>query len=168
MRRRASFSRCRRYRYALERCWAPAGGRLAICMLNPSTADGVRDDPTIRRCIRFARDWGFGAVEIVNLYALRATRPAELRRAAEAVGPGCDRAIRRAAGRADAVLVAWGAAGARRSDHADRVRRVRTIVEAWHAPCCLGTTRRGAPRHPLYVPAARRPRPCPPARSMPL
>jgi hypothetical protein len=120
-------------------------------MLNPSTADDVRDDPTIRRCIGLSRAWGFGGIDVVNLYGLRATDPADLRAARDPVGADNDGAIARAARRADAVFAAWGI-------HADeaRVTAVRRLL-AGCALWCLGRTRDGHPRHPLYVPGAVRP-----------
>ena len=115
-------------------------------MLNPSTADERRDDPTIRRCVGFARRWGFGGVEIVNLFALRASDPRVLRRAGDPVGAANDRHIARAAARATLVVLAWGACGRLRGRSAEiRARLSRP------APRCLGLTRSGEPRHPLYL-----------------
>lgn len=87
----AHFSRCRRYRYALWRQWQAAGPMLMLIGLNPSTADAERNDPTIRRCIGFAHDWGFGGVWVLNLFAWRATLPADLKAAADPVGPRANR-----------------------------------------------------------------------------
>ena len=78
-------------------------------MLNPSTADAERDDPTIRRCIGFSRAWGFGGAEMVNLFALRSTDPGRLREAADPVGPGNVAHIADAARGATQVIAAWGA-----------------------------------------------------------
>jgi hypothetical protein len=79
MHRAALFSRDRRFRYRLGRRWGQ-GAAVCFVLLNPSTADEVVDDPTIRRCIAFARSLGYGGLEVVNLYAYVATDPAELRR----------------------------------------------------------------------------------------
>ncbi|TME62616.1 MAG: DUF1643 domain-containing protein [Chloroflexi bacterium] len=137
--RGATFSADRRYRYRLWRRWDGARPVVAFVMLNPSTADARRDDPTIRRCIGFAKSWGFGGVEVVNLFAYRATDPGELRRVADPVGVDNDRHIRRAIARADLVVLAWGArAGSRRLLNLPQAR-------------CLGLTRAGQPRHPLYL-----------------
>ncbi len=138
------------YRYLLWRRWADADGVLFV-MLNPSTADARDDDPTIRRCLGFARAWGFGGVEVVNLFAWRATSPRDLRRAAAPIGPRNDQVIAEAAARVQAVIVAWGVHGA----HRDRDRQVAAVLEA-RRPRCLGATAAGAPRHPLYVRAAAR------------
>lgn len=152
------------YRYALERRWdddtlldpEPAAP-LTFVMLNPSTADAELDDPTIRRCVGFARAVGAQALAVVNLYAYRATKPADLWRAADPVGPRNDdvlTAYAEAALEAELPLVAaWGA-------HArpDRVAAVLELVAAAGAQLtALGVTTAGAPRHPLYLPADARP-----------
>jgi len=124
--------------------------------LNPSTADEARDDPTTRRCVRFARDWGFARLELVNLFAYAATDPTEFRAAPDPVGPENLVAVRTALGRAAVVICAWGNDGVGPAADA--------VFELVAQPHCLGTTLRGAPRHPLYVPAATRPRPFVPRR----
>ena len=120
-------------------------------MLNPSTADAQRDDPTIRRCIRFSRDWGWGALEIVNLYALRATDPQRLRRHRDPVGPDNDAHILAAAARNGPTIGAWGAF------EVDPLRPARVLAMLGDGVRCLGLTRAGHPRHPLYAPASARP-----------
>ena len=90
MQRDALFSPCGTYRYRLTRRWAE-GPAVAFIMLNPSTADGSVDDPTIRRCIGYGQSWGYGALAVGNLYAFRATEPQELRRARDPIGPDNDR-----------------------------------------------------------------------------
>jgi hypothetical protein len=136
------------YRYLLWRRWTDASSVLFV-MLNPSTADARRDDPTIRRCIGFARAWGFGGVEVVNLFAWRATDPRELRRAADPIGPDNDRAIAKAAARNHAIIAAWGVHGAL----LERDRQVAVLLAGARVHC-LARTGNGAPRHPLYVRAA--------------
>ncbi len=134
------------YRYTLLRQISDARGRVLFIMLNPSTADAIQDDPTIRRCVGFARDWGFGQLEVCNLFAFRSTDPRALTAAADPVGPRNDAAIRRAVKRSDLVVTAWGAEGGRSRRAAE--------VSAMLAPktaFCLGRTLAGAPRHPLYV-----------------
>lgn len=148
--RGATFSRCGAYRYALRRAWDASRPPALFVGLNPSTADAERDDPTIRRCIRFARDWGYGGVLVGNLFAFRATRPVDLKAAAAPVGRANDRWLRALAGEAAIVVVAWGNDGR----HRGRDRAVLDLLGAVH---CLGTTRSGAPRHPLYVRAAATP-----------
>jgi hypothetical protein len=142
----AAFSRDGRYRYRLWRHWDGSRPAIVFCMLNPSTADARRDDPTIRRCIGFARRWGYGGVEVVNIFALRATDPRTLRSARDPIGPRNDAFMLRAAARSP-VVIAWGIHGALRGRGATALRMLgrRTRLLA------LGRTRSGAPRHPLYL-----------------
>lgn len=151
----ATYDAGRRYRYRLSRVWDPTRPRCCFVMLNPSTADALRLDPTLRRCVGFARGWACGAVEVVNVFAYRATDPAELRRAEVPVGPGNDEAILAAAGSADLVVAAWGAAAAL-GGRAEVVRR--RLAAAGIELSALRLTRDGAPGHPLYVPAGVMPR----------
>ena len=119
-------------------------------MLNPSTADGETDDPTIRRCIKFANTWGYGWLHVVNLSPLRATDPRELLRA----GPEPEdvwlenlATVVATAEASDLVVAAWGVHGAV-EDRADRV--LAALDGRWRI-YCLGLTKEGHPRHPLYL-----------------
>ena len=150
VRRGAALSRCGTYRYALWREWDGGAPTVLFIGLNPSTADRRRDDPTIRRCIRFARDWGFGRLTVANLFALRATDPRVVMRAAAPVGPRNDRWLHRLSREASLVVVAWGVHGSHRGRDAEVLRML-------PPPTCLGVTRGGAPLHPLYVRADARP-----------
>jgi hypothetical protein len=141
-----------RYRYLLWRRWLPGAATVVWVMLNPSTADDRSDDPTIRRCIGLSRSWGFGGLAAVNLYALRATDPADLFAARRPVGAGNDAAIAQAVAGTDAVFAAWGNHG-----RGDRVAAVTALLG--DRVYSLGTTAHGAPRHPLYVAASTRPVP---------
>lgn len=137
------------YRYALHRRWGQ-GDPLTFVMLNPSTADAEQDDPTIRRCVGFARRLGFDGLRVVNLYAFRATKPDDLWRAEEPTGGDRNDDLLREVGwlcRHSLVIAAWGV-------HAkpDRVAQVLAFPH-WHRVECLGLTKAGAPRHPLYLPA---------------
>lgn len=173
----AQFSGCGRYRYRLTR---ELGGKLTLTfvMLNPSTADGSADDPTIRRCKGFAKDWGYGRLVIVNLYAFRATNPRDMWRLAHAdrnrphlplgniIGEDNDSAIARAAceargflggvcdGSGGVVVCAWGRGGTVDKQlakmHAERVERVAKLIGG--DLYCLGTNGDGSPKHPLYLP----------------
>ncbi|MGH3977119.1 MAG: DUF1643 domain-containing protein, partial [Pseudonocardiaceae bacterium] len=109
----AVLSGCGRYRYQLTRTWDPGQQRATFIMLNPSTADAADDDPTIRRCTSYARSWGLGGLMVVNLYAYRATDPADLWKVDDPVGPDNDdhlRAVLAAATDVGApVVAAWGA-----------------------------------------------------------
>jgi hypothetical protein len=147
------------YRYRLERVWSPLiPRRCCFIMLNPSTADGTVDDPTIRRCIGFAKAWGFGAMSVVNLFALRATYPAQLDTAQDPVGPDNDEHIMMETSRKDCELViaAWGAVG---GNWPDRCKEVETITGRNGGLSCLGLTKDGYPRHPLYLRKNARPMP---------
>ena len=151
----AVFSDCGEYRFALTRDWGQ-GKRLAFVMLNPSTADHFRNDPTVARCETRARDMGAGAFRVVNLFAFRATDPRDLRRADHPVGEGNDATLRAAARLADMTICAWGAHG----DHRGRAGEVLNLLRRTGRPLfTLGLTMGGAPRHPLYLPRAQ---PCEP------
>lgn len=145
----ATISACGQYRYRLGRRWSE-GPTLLFVMLNPSTADADIDDPTIRRCIGFGRSHVFGAIEVVNLYAFRATIPAELRRHCWPIGPDNDEHIQAAVEASDRVCVAWGA-NAGKSERPGVVFPL--IRRAGKHPFCLGATRSGHPSHPLFRPA---------------
>ncbi len=154
----ARSSACGRYRYVLGRHWGDevalgmsAGPGVTFIMLNPSTADAAEDDPTIRRCIGFAKRLGESSLEVVNLFALRSTDPKALSRETDNVGPENDEAIRRACGERSAhvVIAAWGIIG---QACRKRVEQVLGIVGA-RPLFCLGKSAGGAPRHPLYIPA---------------
>lgn len=139
----------RHYRYVLYRRWQDHGNPAVFVMLNPSTADEFVDDPTIRRCIGFAQSWGCTSLVVVNLYAYRATKPTDLAKADDPVGPDNDQWLRREFGIAaalDAPLVAaWGVHG-----RGPRVAEVMALPGAERFQC-FGTTKDGAPRHPLYL-----------------
>jgi hypothetical protein len=145
----AVFSPDRVYRYLLTRTWDTRAPLVTWAMLNPSTADCLADDPTIRRCKAFARAWGRGGIQVVNLFGYRATQPAALRTASDPVGPLNDLFIREACQPPGVVVAAWGAHG----DFRGRAAEVtRTLAAAGIRMHCLGTTKGGHPRHPLYVP----------------
>jgi len=123
---------------------------MVFVMLNPSTADGTQDDPTIRRCVGFATSHGSDALAVVNLFGYRATDPTDLfaRPLREAEGPDNRRAWR-IARLAAVVVVAWGWKGKLLSDPFVTSQGDRSLF-------CLGVTKSGAPRHPLYVPRSTR------------
>ncbi|MFQ3616982.1 MAG: DUF1643 domain-containing protein [Cyanobacteriota bacterium] len=143
----AMFDPSGRYRYTLWRVWEVAAPRVAFVMLNPSTADADRNDPTIRRCIGLAKAWGCGGLEVVNLFAYRATRPQDLRQADNPVGKAGDRPLLTAAKRADQIILAWGNWGSLY----ERDRAVLALLSDYPL-YCLGRTQRQQPCHPLYVP----------------
>jgi hypothetical protein len=146
----AVISDCREYRYVLWRQWDPAKPTVLFVMLNPSTADEQYDDATIRRCMSYAKLWGFGMLRVVNLYALRSRHPGYLAIHPAPVGPQNDRHIAAEAGRATLIVTAWGA-----SEHLkDRDKAVLAGLAAAVPDklCYLRRTRDGHPGHPLYLP----------------
>lgn len=137
------------YRYAFGRWWgAPDLGRTDVwVLLNPATGDTERRRrPTLERIVARSRADGSPGVLVVNLFAHRDTDPKALRAAADPVGPANDDALRRLTAEGGRTVAAWGAGGSLLS----RSRHVGALLDA---PLCLGTTRTGEPRHPLYVPA---------------
>jgi|HubBroStandDraft_1064217.scaffolds.fasta_scaffold327952_2 hypothetical protein len=148
----AVFSDCNRYRYVLRRSWDPTRQTVLFVGLNPSTADAKRNDPTIRRCIRFAHDWGFGSLIMANLFAYRATQPGILPRADDPIGPKNNSWLSRLQKQADIVIAAWGIHGTLRARNLEVLPRFPIIH-------CLGKTKSGHPRHPLYLPATVTPKP---------
>lgn len=147
MRRSADISADGRYRYSLYRAWGQ-GGVVTWVMLNPSTADGTEDDPTIRRCIDFSERWGYGALWVVNLFAFRSTDPTVVKALyavspIEARGPENDKHVRMLCGSADKVICAWGNPGGKGTPSRDML----CLGGTW----CLGKTKSGAPKHPLYL-----------------
>ena len=149
MERGADISPCGRYRYTLWRKWG-AGGTCNFIGLNPSTADATLDDPTIRRCIGFARAWGYGGLMMTNLFAWRATDPRNMLAADDPVGPDNDQTLRATWLNAAITVAAWGAHGT----HQGRGAHVRAMLPALHY---LRLTKDGHPGHPLYLPASLRP-----------
>ena len=152
----ATISSCGTYRYTLSREWRLPGElpRTAVFIgLNPSTADGLVDDPTIRRCVGFAKRLGCNRMEMLNLFAFRATEPIELQRAITVrklnpIGPENDRWILARCMHADIVVACWGRLKWVFLD--DRGRYVRELLRG-HDVACLGLTKDGYPRHPLYL-----------------
>ncbi len=145
MHRSAIISDCQRYRYVLERQWQPALPCVLFVALNPSTADGQNDDPTVRRCVGFARSWGFGKLVLANLFALRSSNPCLLSIDADPIGPENDRWLAELSSRFDLTIAAWGAHGALLQRAAEVLPKLSNVHH-------LGLTNAGHPRHPLYLP----------------
>lgn len=146
--RTARVSACGRYRYRLTRYWGP-GYFLPFVMLNPSVADADIDDPTIRRCIGFAKREGAGGIVVVNQFAFRSTSPDVLGATEDPFGPANDDALLEVAYEASAldmpIVCAWGAHGGKSNRHITLLQRGDARL------VCLGKTKDGHPRHPLYV-----------------
>ena len=145
------------YRYYLHRRISDADTGIAtFIMLNPSTADATKNDPTIRKCIGFCRQWHYGQLQVVNLFGVRAVRPSEMKKRRNPIGRNnrrwVERAIENCQGIDQAralVVCAWGVHGDHRSQNAVVLEWLRALDVH---PQCLGVTRAGHPRHPLYVP----------------
>lgn len=145
----ATFSADRVYRYLLWRTWDETLPAVSFCMLNPSTADEEKEDPTVRRCLRFARDWGCGKLIVVNIFALRSTDPHALYRNPDPIGAENDFYIRQAFTESAEMIAAWGNHGA----YLERGTAVcKMLAKAFDRPLKhLGITDLGEPRHPLYL-----------------
>lgn len=160
MKKTAHLSRCGTYRYELGRSWAPEKGQICWIMLNPSTADANQDDPTLRRCIHFTQSWGFGELVVVNLYPFRSSRPADLWQWAEheiwrdynSMGVLIYdnlSAVACCTKGADLVVAAWGN-NAKNLQWKDQIIQVVQGEDPpWPDLYCLGTTKGGAPKHPM-------------------
>lgn len=146
----AYFSECGLYRYALWRRWwddCCLTDMACFIGLNPSTADATQDDPTIRRCISFAKQWKRGGIVMLNLFAYRATDPKAMKQVTDPVGPLNDEAIRRTT-RCYPLVCCWGAHGG----HHNRSNVVLSIIGRKFVKH-LGMTKAGQPKHPLYLPS---------------
>ncbi len=146
----ALISDCGKYRYSLSRTWGEEKPAVFV-MLNPSTADASADDPTIRRCIGFAKKWGCGGLIVVNLFAFRATNPKDMKAAYAPEGPYNKWHVKNAAYNGSKVVCAWGTHGVYDDQGAVVLDWLR---EDGVTTLCLGTTKHGHPKHPLYLPNA--------------
>ena len=147
----AIFSDCGRYRYSLNRRWAD-GKACVFVGLNPSTADSARNDATVRKCMRFARSWGFAGISMVNLYARRCRYPQALATSDDPVGPDNDIWVASIIANAPVAIAMWGNNGAR--IYCEGMRRDTLIMKLRSEWLCFGQTEMGAPKHPLYLPKA--------------
>ena len=143
----ATFSDDMVYRYVLTRAWAGGNGNCTFICLNPSTADAFKNDPTVTRCIGYAKKWGYKSFTMLNAFAVRSTDPAGLM-FGDPIGPDNDRFLREEAGKADLIVAAWGThcrLGNRDEEMKEVLRPVGKDIY------CLGTTMEGFPKHPLYL-----------------
>lgn len=164
--RTAGFSACRTWRYTLIRGWRAwdmnTPDVVAWIGLNPSMADEATDDPTIRRCIRFSEDWGFAGMVMLNAYAFRATLPQNMKAGRrfsdgpvltdDPVGPDNDRAIKCVCEKSMLVVAAWGV-------HCEPARAEQVLSLIDQPVYCLGRTKVGHPKHPLYIRSDKAPEP---------
>ena len=154
----AKFSHCRRWRYLLWRCWDEAKPVANFLMLNPSTADEFKLDPSCTRARNYAERWGFGALVVTNIFGWRSTDPAALKTVDDPIGRGNDAAIVKAAKGAKLVVCAWGNHGL----HAERAEGVKARLKQQRiALHVLRMNGAGQPAHPLYLPSSLKPTPWP-------
>jgi len=147
----AVLSDCRTYRYALWRTWDENKPYAMFVGLNPSTADETEDDPTIRRCIEFARSWGYGGLCMTNLFAFRATAPDDMKKADDPVGYDNDRWLIELASDAGVVVGAWGNDGGFKG-------RAEHVIALIPDMSYLKLNITGHPAHPLYLKGNLKPR----------
>jgi hypothetical protein len=121
-------------------------GKVIFILLNPSTADATNDDPTIERCIDFAKTWGYGSLEVVNLFAYRATSPSELLHCDDPVGTENDMYILKAAEGASKIILGWG----NDCSFSTRDEEVLKLLKRYKMDCLIKNNT-GKPRHPLYI-----------------
>lgn len=151
----AIISPCKKYRYLLSRSWAEGNEQtktVTFVMLNPSTADAKEDDPTITRCIGFAKSWGYNRLNVVNLYAYRATKPSSLWAASYPEGGLNQKFLENAEKNSNLIILAWG-------NHGSRNGRGNEVAKIFSRPYVLELTKHGQPRHPLYMPLLTKPVP---------
>ena len=146
MKKCATISDCGRYRYTLSRIWDKSKRLVLFIGLNPSTADAKEDDPTIRRLIRFATDWDFGGMLVGNLFAYRATDPEDLINSEEPVGRFSNYWLEIMAQKVGIKVACWGAYGA-------LLKRDEQVLSMLDSFFIFGLTKKGMPKHPLYLPA---------------
>lgn len=153
MRKCAVIDHTGKYRYTLTREWDKSIKKVVFIMLNPSTADAYNDDQTIKRCINFAMKWGYGSLEVVNLFAYRATDWTELKEVMDPIGSENDRYIMDAVKSAEKVVLAWG----NNCSFSKRHRKVLKMLLSYRTNC-LKMNKSGHPAHPLYVKSDIQPR----------
>lgn len=141
------FSADRAHRYTLPRTIGSGDRTVAFIMLNPSTADETQDDPTIRRCIGFARAWDFDRLIVGNLFAFRATDPREMKSAADPIGPDNDRWLLEIVKAADLVVCAWGQHG----HYLERAAMVSWMLRKRTPLHAIELAKDTTPKHPLYL-----------------
>lgn len=150
----AKYSPCKRYRYWLTRRWGQGNSGFAFVGLNPSTATETVDDPTVRRCINFARDWGGDFMVMLNVFALRSTDPKGLYSEPNPVGEETNHWLLHWAEQGVPLVAAWGNHGA----HMERGKQVNSLFKEKEL-LCLGRTASGQPKHPLYLRKDLKPQP---------
>lgn len=148
----AVFSPDRAYRYKLWRIWDSSKPLAMFVGLNPSTADEENNDPTVAKCQRYARGWGYGGLVMTNLFAFRSTDKSVLEEVDDPIGPENDRYLAELAKSAGIVVAAWGNDG----NYLGRSNAVSSLLPMLHY---LRLNKTGEPAHPLYLSGALKPTP---------
>jgi hypothetical protein len=141
MKKHAVISQDNKYRYQLSRIWDEEKPKVLFIMLNPSTADADKDDPTIRKIVKFSQSWGYGGVYVGNLYAFRSTDPKALRHTHDPVGEDNIEHITKLIGLTDIVVYAWG----------HEKKEPDWLHELVDSPYYIDVSKKGIPKHPLYL-----------------
>ena len=140
----AIYSDCEKYRYILERIWDKNNGKIMFLALNPSTATEEKNDPTVARMVSFARSWGYGGVVVANVFAFRSTLPSDLKKDKNPVGSENDLLISKESKNCDKIVACWG-------NHGTFLNRSENVKRMIKNMGCLGITKSGEPKHPLYL-----------------
>lgn len=146
----AVFSEDRKHRYVLIREWDLNKPSLMVVSLNPSTADEKKNDPTVRRCIGFAKKWGFGKLIMTNIFAFRATLPEDLFNSKNPIGNKNDYWLKKLSKKADKIVLAYG-------NHGKFKNRHNEILKIIDGPYCIKKSKTGMPMHPLYLKYTKKP-----------
>mgnify|MGYP001187935155 FL=1 len=146
----ATFSKCNRYRYVLWRKWNSSDPQVMFIGLNPSTADHIHNDPTISRCINYAKSWGYGGIYMVNIFSYKTTYPDRLKSAIDPIGKNTNDWIKKIYDITHMCIAAWGNNG----QLLNRSDKIRAMLPKMH---CLKITKSGEPSHPLYLKASLKP-----------
>ena len=144
MEKSAILSADRKYRYVLTRIWDETKPTVVFIGLNPSTADEEADDKTIRKCIGYAKRWGYGKLIMANLFAFRSTDPSLLKRVEDPVGPDNDSYIQKCVSESNLVIACWG-------NHGKLLNRDKVLMDSLPNLVCLKRNKNGTPHHPLYL-----------------
>ncbi len=145
------------YRYRLSREWGTGAGRVSWLMMNPSTADALVDDATIRKCIGFSQIWGFNALDVINLFALRSRDPKALLSKEDIYGPDFDKHYHDVLMNSSLLILAWGCESTLKSlgiSPKEHVSAVYHDIHEWYPNLpvkCLGQSKTGNPYHPLML-----------------
>ena len=145
----AILSKCYKYRYQLWRIWDRSKPRVMFIMLNPSTADANIDDPTIRRCIGFAKSWGYGGLYVGNLFAFRATKPTELLSVSDPTGELNLQNIILMMAECEMVIFAWGNESIIKKFKANKILKMSKSM--YRDNYYIELAKGGTPKHPLYL-----------------